>query len=85
MKIEEMHENGYVDDTELAVAGRSHTPFGRDFPSINRAPDRDYFTAAIVNEVEDLFPDCDMDSAVVDHVAVDEKLRRRRVMPYSAN
>jgi penicillin-binding protein 1A len=73
-----MHENGYVDDTNWRWLWPICVPFGQRFP-VSIGFDRDYFTAAIVNEVEDLFPDYDMDSAGRS-VAIDEK-RRRRVMP----
>jgi penicillin-binding protein 1A len=77
--LREMHENGYIDDTELAVAlaDPMRTVQGGDFPSYqSERPDRDYFTAAIVNEVEDLFPDSDMDSAGLSiRATVDEELQ----------
>lgn len=64
--IEEMYENGYITREEMdeALADPLRTVQGGDFPSFQEErPERDYFTAAIVTEVEERFPNYDMDSA----------------------
>ena len=77
--LEEMFENGYISEDELAVAlaDTLRTVQNGDFPSYNsERPDRDYFTAAIVNEVEALFPDYEMNSAGLSiRATVDEELQ----------
>ena len=77
--LEEMYENGYLSADELAVALADplRTVQNGDFPSYNsERPERDYFTAAIVNEVEGLFPDYEMNSAGLSiRATVDEGLQ----------
>lgn len=77
--LEEMYENGYIDADELAVALADplRTVQNGDFPSNqSERPDRDYFTAAIVNEVEGLFPDYEMNNAGLSiRATVDEELQ----------
>ncbi|MCL4130149.1 UNVERIFIED_CONTAM: hypothetical protein GTU68_020105 [Idotea baltica] len=77
--LTEMYENGYIDQAELdiALADPLRTVQGGDFPSSqSERPERDYFTAAIVNEVEGLFPDYDMDNAGLSiRATVDEELQ----------
>lgn len=77
--LTEMFENGYIDEDELAIALADplRTVQNGDFPSAqSERPERDYFTAAIVNEVEGLFPDYDMDSAGLSiRATVDESLQ----------
>lgn len=77
--LEEMYENGYISREELdvALADTLLTVQNGDFPSYSseRQP-RDYFTAAIVNEVEALFPDYEMNSAGLSiRATVDESLQ----------
>lgn len=77
--LREMFENGYIDEEQLevALADPLRTVQGGHFPSYqSERPERDYFTAAIVNEVETLFPDSDMDSAGLSiRATVDEELQ----------
>jgi penicillin-binding protein 1A len=77
--LEEMFENGYINADELAVALADplRTVQNGDFPSYSsERPDRDYFTAAIVSEVEGLFPDYEMNSAGLSiRATVDEELQ----------
>ncbi|PVA08272.1 penicillin-binding protein 1A [Thalassorhabdomicrobium marinisediminis] len=77
--LEEMYENGYLTEEELqtALADPLRTVQNGDFPSYNsERPDRDYFTAAIVNEVEELFPNYEMNSAGLSiRATVDEELQ----------
>ncbi|HCP81674.1 MAG TPA: penicillin-binding protein [Octadecabacter sp.] len=77
--LEEMFENGYINENELAVALADpiRTVQNGDFPSArSERPPRDYFTAAIVNEVEGLFPDYEMNSAGLSiRATVDETLQ----------
>ena len=77
--LEEMFENGYINADELAVALADpiRTVQNGDFPSSrSERPPRDYFTAAIVNEVEGLFPDYEMNSAGLSiRATVDETLQ----------
>jgi penicillin-binding protein 1A len=77
--LEEMYENGYIDADELAfaLADPLRTVQNGDFPSsVSERPDRDYFTAAIVTEVERLFPDYEMNSAGLSiRATVDETLQ----------
>ncbi|MBU2993501.1 PBP1A family penicillin-binding protein [Octadecabacter sp. 1_MG-2023] len=77
--LEEMYENGYItaQELEVALADPLRTVQNGDFPSYNsERPDRDYFTAAIVSEVETLFPDYEMNSAgLTIRATVDEGLQ----------
>lgn len=77
--LEEMYENGFIDADELAIALADplRTVQNGDFPSNqSERPDRDYFTAAIVNEVEGLFPDYEMNNAgLAIRATVDEELQ----------
>lgn len=77
--LTEMFENGYLTQAELdeALADPLLTVQGGHFPSYqDERPDRDYFTAAIRDEVENLFPDQDMDSAGLSiRATVDEELQ----------
>ncbi len=77
--LEEMFENGYINENELAIALADpiRTVQNGDFPSArSERPPRDYFTAAIVNEVEGLFPDYEMNSAGLSiRATVDESLQ----------
>jgi len=77
--IEEMFENGYINEAEMdiALADPLRTVQNGDFPSSqSERPDRDYFTAAIVTEVENLFPDYEMNSAGLSiRATVDEGLQ----------
>ncbi len=77
--LTEMFENGYLNEQELevALADPIRTVQNGDFPSYqDERPERDYFTAAIRGEVENLFPDQDMDSAGLSiRATVDEELQ----------
>jgi len=77
--LEEMFENGYISQTELAIALADplRTVQNGDFPSYNsERPERDYFTAAIASEVDALFPDYEMNSAGLSvRATVDEDLQ----------
>ncbi len=77
--LTEMYENGYLTQQELdvALADPIRTVQNGDFPSYqDQRQQRDYFTAAIRGEVEDLFPDQDMDSAGLSiRATVDEDLQ----------
>ncbi|SMX31640.1 penicillin-binding protein 1A [Octadecabacter ascidiaceicola] len=77
--LEEMFENGYINEQELAIALADpiRTVQNGDFPSArSERPPRDYFTAAIVQEVEGLFPDYEMNSAgLAIRATVDESLQ----------
>jgi len=77
--LREMFENGYI--TNAVYQSEREAPLlsvqGGDFPSFRiERPDRDYFTAAIVTEVERLFPDYDMGSAgLAIRATIDEELQ----------
>nr|WP_044043809.1 PBP1A family penicillin-binding protein [Octadecabacter antarcticus] len=77
--LREMFENGYISETNYET--EEDLPLlsvqGGDFPSYQvERPDRDYFTAAIANEVEGLFPDQEMGSAGLSiRATVDEELQ----------
>jgi len=77
--LTEMFENGYLTEEELevALADTLHTVQNGDYQSYQEErPERDYFTAAIRGEVQDLFPDQDMDSAGLSiRATVDEELQ----------
>lgn len=64
--LNEMHDNGYLTREQLdeALADPLRTVQGGDFPSHqSERAERDYFTAAIRDEVQGLFPDLNMGSA----------------------
>ncbi|MEL6958056.1 MAG: PBP1A family penicillin-binding protein [Pseudomonadota bacterium] len=64
--LREMYENGYIseDEMEFEIAQPLLSVQGGDYPSFQSIRvERDYFTAAVRDEVEDRFPDLELASA----------------------
>lgn len=77
--LREMFENGYIDQAtlEAEVAEPLRSVQGGEYPSFQTTrQERDYFTAAIRDEVETRFPDLELDNAGLSiRATVDEDLQ----------